>query len=151
MTISESTRKYMDELKKFSNNRIKNFEDVSFLIEISSPLKTHKLFNDTIFTAKYLNGLGKILRDHMTASLPKNGNTAPASIDQDAMEKVRDEFREHMRKFSLQLTTLIKDSDDTERKTFEEKYLVMKQQSMVNLTSLIYDLSWVKKFRNSKV
>ena len=71
-------------------------------------------------------------------------------IDKAAVEKIRNEFREHMRKISLQLTTLVKDTGEKERIEFEKKYLGMNQQSMVNLTSLIYDLSWIKKYRNRK-
>jgi len=151
MQISRTTSDLILELKEFSSGKLRSTQDISFLIEASAVSKQEKLFEDTLFTAKYLNGLGKILRDHMTSSLPQNGTPAPDRIDENAIDKIRNEFREHMKKFLLQLTTLIKDIEDNDRKKFEEKYLSMDQQSMVNLTTLIYDLSWLKKFRNSKL
>lgn len=150
MKISQSTNQFIEELSQFSSGKLRNIKDISFLVEASSIMGQKKLLDDIIFTAKYVNGLGKILRDHMTALLPKNGDSSPERIDDNAMEKIRNEFRDHMKKISLQLTTLIKDLGDNERNAFEEKYLAMTQQSMINLTSLIYDLSWLKKFNNKK-
>ena len=150
MKISRSTNNLIEELRNFSGNKLRNSQDISFLIELSSTTKQEKLFDDITFTAKYLNGLGKILRNHMTASLPQNGNTTPDKIDENTMDKIRSEFREYMKKFSLQLTTLIKYTEENYKTDFEDKYLSMNQQSLVNLTTLIYDLSWLKKFKNRK-
>jgi hypothetical protein len=151
MKISESTNQLVEELSLFSSGKLRNIKDISFLVEASSVMGQQKLLDDIIFTAKYVNGLGKILRDHMTASLPKNGNASPDRIDENAMDKIRNEFRDHMKKISIQLTVLIKNIEENDRNEFEEKYLSMNQQSLVNLTTLIYDLSWLKKFKNRKV
>ena len=150
MKISQSTNDLIYKLRNFSGDKLRNPHDISFLVEISSVTKKERLFDDIIFTAKYLNGLGKILRDHMTASLPQNGNSNPDKIGENSMDKIRSEFREHMKKFSMQLATLIKDTEDNYKTDFEAKYLSMNQQSMVNLTTLIYDLSWLKKYKNRK-
>jgi hypothetical protein len=150
MKISRSTSDIILELRDFSGNKLHNINDVSFLLESSAASKRDKLFEDMIFTAKYINGLGKILRDHMTESSGTNGASETHKNADESMDKIRNEFKDHMKKFTLQLTALIKDSDETERKEFEEKYLSMNQQSIVNLTTLIYDLSWMKKFWNRK-
>jgi hypothetical protein len=150
MKISRSTLDIIHELSDFSGQKLHNVNDVSFLLESSVAAKQDRLFDDIIFNAKYLNGLGKILHDHMTESSGKNGAPGTEKMTDESFDKVRSEFKDHMKKFSLQLTALIKDTEETERKEFEEKYLSMNQQSIVNLTTLIYDLSWMKKFRNRK-
>lgn len=142
MNFSEPTLKLISELTLFSGNKIKNSSDLSIIIEASFLERNERLLNDLSFTAKYLNGLGKILRD----------NTITHSVhDKSSANKIRNEFKEHIRKFTIQLTALIKDLDESDRNIIEKKYLDMTRSSMINLTSLIYDLTWLKKFLNTKV
>jgi hypothetical protein len=143
MKISGTTTDTVLDIKEFSGGKLKNEHDISLLIEASSGRE--KLFGDTSFTAKYLNGLGKILH----SANPAAGSDGKR-IDEDAKEKIRTEFKQAMMKFTLQLSEIIKDIPADDKKNFEDKYLAMNRTALVNLTTLIYDLSWVKKYLNSR-
>jgi hypothetical protein len=149
MDFSEPTLKLILELTLFSGNKIKNSSDLSILIEASFLARNDRLLNDLSFTAKYLNGLGKILRDN-TISKSVQGVAGNKTLDDSSVNKVRNEFKEHIHKFTFQVATLIKDIDEADRNFIEKKYLDMTRSSMMNLTSMIYDLTWLKKFLNAK-
>jgi hypothetical protein len=151
MKISENTAEIISDIKKFSGSKLKNEQDISVLIEAAFEKDKKKLFNDLVFTAKYLNGLGKILHS--------NNSNSPASaepkidsgkIDENAEEKIRNEFKQNMLKLSSQISDIIINIPAEDKKSFENKYLAMNRTSLVNLTNLIYDLSWVKKYLNSR-
>jgi len=151
MKISDKTQEKMLELNEFSGSKIKNIQDVSYLIEITDISKQNKLFYDIQFAAKYLNGLGKILQGNIAISTDKNSNGSgktPESFE--VKEKIKEEFKKNMKKITDDLKKLIAYSDETFRAEFENKYLTLSRTSLQNLTTLIYDLSWLKKYNNSK-
>jgi hypothetical protein len=151
MKISGTTTDTVLDIKEFSGGKLKNEHDISLLIEASSGRE--KLFGDTSFTAKYLNGLGKILHSANPAAGSDGSSTpltASKTIDEDAKDKIRTEFSKAMMKLTLQLSEIIKDIPADDKKDFEDKYLAMNRTALVNLTTLIYDLSWVKKYLNAK-
>jgi hypothetical protein len=149
MNLSEPTLKLISELTQFSGNKIKNSGDLSVLIEASFLARNERLLNDLTFTAKYLNGLGKILRDNMISQSAHN-TIEKKSLDESSANKIRSEFKEHIKKFTLQMAALIKDLDESDRNIIEKKYLDMTRSSMINLSSMIYDLTWLKKLLNTK-
>lgn len=149
MKLSGKTSSLVLEIKEYSGNKLKNEADVSLLIECSYSEEKQKLFEDMIFTAKYLNGLGKILHSNMGGIL-QSGGIEENKIDEKAEEKIRNEFRQNMLKFTSQLSEIVNEVTENERKNFRGKYLAMNSTSLVNLTNLIYDLSWVKKYLNSR-
>jgi len=147
MKISESTTKIILDIKEFSGGKLKNELDVSILIEASSGDYEKKiLLDDLVFTAKYLNGLGKILHSNSSGA----ANTDSGKIDENAEEKIRNEFKQNMLRLSSQISEIIINIPAEDKKIFEDKYFAMNRTSLVNLTNLIYDLSWVKKYLNSR-
>jgi hypothetical protein len=54
-----------------------------------------------------------------------------------------------MLKLNSQISDIIANVPDEDKQNFENKYLAMNRTSLINLTNLIYDLSWVKKYLNS--
>jgi hypothetical protein len=149
LKLSGNTVNLVLEIKEYSGNKLKNEADVSFLIECANSEEKQKLFEDLIFTAKYLNGLGKILHSNMGGIL-QSGGIEEDKIDENAEEKIRNEFKQNMLKFTSQLSEIINDASGDEHRNFSGKYLAMNSTSLVNLTNMIYDLSWVKKYMNSK-
>lgn len=149
MGISEKTAELVSAIKEFSGSRLKNENDLSVLIESAQTGGNQELFSDLIFTAKYLNGLGKILHSNISTAIegkPEGEN----KLDENAEEKIRNEFSQNVIKLSKQISKLISGMKSEDKKNFEEKYLAMSRASLVNLTNLIYDLSWVKQYFNSK-
>jgi len=150
MKISQKTNDLLLSLNDFSGSKIKNINDLSLLIEIAESGKLEKEFYDIQFTAKYLNGLGKILHSNMPLPENKDPEGSNSDLAAEAKEKITDEFRKNMQKLINDLKKFIKNADEMSRNEFTGKYMALSRESMSNLTTLIYDLSWLKKFNNSK-
>ncbi len=152
MKISDKTKKTIEELYVYSGNKLKNVIEMMVLIEIADQSGKDKLFYDIQFAAKYLNGLGRILQSNVaitTQKKPGSNGEEPPTADE-AREKIMGEYKANMIKFTNYLKDLLLDADEADRKEIEEKYLSLSRTSMVNLTTLIYDLSWLKRYLNSK-
>lgn len=149
MDISEKTAELVSAIKEFSGSRLKNENDLSVMIESAQTGGNQELFSDLIFTAKYLNGLGKILHSNISTALESQPE-GESKLDEKAEDKIRNEFSQNVIKLSKQISKLISGMKSEDKKNFEEKYLAMSRASLVNLTNLIYDLSWVKQYINSK-
>jgi hypothetical protein len=100
---------------------------------------------DIIFTAKYLNGLGKIMQVNLSA--PANGNE---NGKKEKNDKIKEEYKNNIQHLINQLNFYMLHADDNFKKEFNNKFLSLNRSSLVNLTTLIYDLSWVKKFMNNR-
>jgi hypothetical protein len=149
MDISQKTEDTLIELNEFSGSKIKNTLDLSYLIEIAEKSGKDKLFYDIQFTAKYLNGLAKIMQSSISQTTSTKSNEPIPSPEQ-AKEKIMAEYKKNVIKFTAYLKDLLLEADKEVKTDIEERYLALNRTSMVNLTSLIYDLSWLKKYNNSK-
>jgi ferritin-like protein len=149
MKLSKKTKDTALELNRFSGYKIKNPDNISLLIEISGKSEKEKTFKDIQFTAKYLNGLGKVLHKNITTATDAKQNGKKISAEE-ARKKIMDEFKMNMKKFAEMLTEYIKDADETSQTDFKGKYLELNRESLQNLTTLIYDLSWLKMYYNAK-
>lgn len=152
MKISPKTKKIIEKLYVYSGNKIKNVPEMMTLIETAEISGKDKLFYDLQFTAKYLNGLGKILQSNVALTTQKKpgSNGGPDPNAEETRAKVMGEYKTNMMKFTAYLKDMLLDADEDTRKEIEEKYLALSRTAMVNLTTLIYDLSWLKRFNNSK-
>lgn len=152
MKISDKTKKTIEELYIYSGNKLKNVIELMVLIELAEQSGKDKLFYDIQFAAKYLNGLGRILQSNVAITTQKkpgeNGEESPSA--EEARAKIMGEYKANMIKFTNYLKDLLLDADEADRKEFEDKFLSLSRTSMVNLTTLIYDLSWLKRYLNSK-
>lgn len=149
MKISDNTEAVILELNEFSGSKIKNPLDISYLIEISAKSSQDKLFYDLQFSAKYLNGLTKILQSNVTLTAnSKSGEPLPDA--EEARLKIMDEYKKNLIKFTAYLKDLLSEAETDVKTQFEERYLSLNRTSMANLTTLIYDLSWLKKYYNNK-
>ncbi len=148
MKISQATQDIILELNEFSGSKLKNIPDLTLIIEIAGNFVNKKLYNDLQFSAKYVNGLAKILQSNISVSSSRNGFAVSAS-DEEAAEKIKKEFHANIVKFTELLREFLKNADEDVKKDFENKYLSLTRESMLNLNTLIYDLSWLKKYYNS--
>lgn len=152
MNISGKTLAVVKELNEFSGSKIQNTNELSVLIELAEKSKKEKLFYDIQFVSKYLNGLGKILKTGISLPPGKstNGDENNAPSPDEAKEKIMAEYKSHMVKLTNYLNDLLLEADESTKAEITEKYLSLSRTSLVNLTTLIYDLSWLKKYYNSK-
>lgn len=151
MELSIETRNFIIEINEFSHNKLKNINDVSLLVETSRKDKEgKKLFSELIFSAKYLNGLGKILMNSITGDKDTVSNEKEKTLIKNSAGKVKDEYKKNIELLINQINELLSKADKDDKMSFADRYLNMTRTSMINLTSLIYDLSWVKKYYNEK-
>jgi len=148
LKITSQTEKVIAEINEFSGGRLKNIRELSVLFE--SAVTDESLwdtFYQMQFIAKYLNGLGKILESNIQFT----GRNTQASIDpEQARKNIMQEYRENLILFTDLLRKLIRETDDEFRAEMEKNYLSLNTGSVANINSLIYDLSWMKKYYNSK-
>jgi len=152
LKISDETTSIVNDLIRFSGSKIKNPDVIAALIQITANSSKEKLFYDLQFSAKYLNGLGKILQSNVAITTQKKPgeNGGPMPTAEEARLKVMNEYKSNIIRFQNYLKDILLDADENDRVEFEEKFLALSRTAMVNLTTLIYDLSWLKKFFNSK-
>lgn len=152
MKISDETTSIVNDLIGFSGSKIKNPEVIAALIQISANSSKEKLFYDLQFSAKYLNGLGKILQSNVAVTTQKKlgENGGPMPTAEEARLKIMNEYKANIVRFQNYLMDILMDADEKDKTQLEEKFLALNRTAMVNLTTLIYDLSWLKKYYNSK-
>ena len=153
MNISPETQNLISELNKFSNSKLKNISELTLLIESSAASEKGKLFAEIIFSAKYLNGLEKILQGNIVSGTAPNAalnGNKNKPLSNDAMDKIKGEYKGSLKKLIVDLKELIGDFEEQEKAGFTEKFLSMNRESMLNLSRLIYDLAWVKTFKNKQ-
>ncbi len=155
MFISEGTQNLISELIEFTNSKLINVSDLTMLVEVSKVQNKERLFDDVIFTAKYLNGLGRILQGNLNLGFSRNTESngkkeakREAMISEDAMEKIKHEYKDNLKKFTSELREITAELDEPERNEFELKYLALTREALISLTRLIYDLAWLKTFQN---
>lgn len=152
MKISDETTSLVNDLIEFSGSKIKNPDVVAALIQISANSSKEKLFYDLQFSAKYLNGLGKILQSNVAVTTQKKPgeNGGPMPTAEEARLKVMNEYKSNIVRFQNYLKDILIEADETDKAELEEEFLALNRTAMANLTTLIYDLSWLKKYYNSK-
>lgn len=132
----ENITELIIEIENYSGNRLKRKEDLSTLIELAYSGNKNDLIEELSFTAKYVQGLFRILKQ--AADNADIQNTAQIKTDlSDNLEKVKNKIEE-----------LLLKADETTRVYFRETYLELSQNSLFSLTELMNDLEWTKKYLN---
>ncbi len=127
---------FIDEVNSFSNNQLKRKEDLQKIYNESLTNNTTHLFEEMSFTAKYINGLMKVL---------KSGIHNP---EVQSLEHVKKDLTSNLNKLVEQISHILLHSEDEMKNYFNENYLKMTQDSFQKLNELITDLDWTKKFLN---
>ena len=99
-------------------------------------MKKAEVFNELIFTAKYLKGLLRVV------------NKAPGIPEVESIEHVKADISENMKKVIDQLRSILSGSEVNTINFFEENYLSLNQNSFSNLNLLLADLEAIKKYLN---
>ncbi|HKJ82350.1 MAG TPA: hypothetical protein VJ954_10025 [Ignavibacteriaceae bacterium] len=131
-----SPRELVKQVDEFSDNKLSVRDDLHRLFAVCLNEKNDKLFEETIFTAKYVLGLMRVLQ---------KGSSNP---DVDSLENVKSDLTENMKKIVGQLRELTSDGPETDKNYFEENFLQMSPDAFQNLNKLLQDLEWTKKYFN---
>lgn len=137
-TNNNSSKEFFEKVFNFSDQKLKQKEDLERIIEISFQNDKFKLLEKTTFTAKYLQGLFGIIQ------------RGDKIIDEEIFAKYTREYSENIELLKNYLKDLLKGSSDFYRKIFDEKYFTLSQNSVSNLNDLCYDLSWIKMYLNEE-
>jgi hypothetical protein len=136
MKVEISNKSFLDEVEKETRSILKNRTDIIKLIEICVADGKEKEFEDLIFTAKYIQGLMRVIKK------------APSIAEVQSVDHVKNDFTENMKKVIEQIRNIINEGDKESKTYFEEMYLSPNQQSFENLTLLLTDLEIIKKYVN---
>ena len=131
-----SDENFLTETEKFNNHPLNKKDDVQQLITAAVKYKKEREFDELIFTAKYLNGLMRIV------------NKAPGIPEVESIEHVKSDISENMKKIIDQLQGILSAGEYWKAGSFEENYLTLTQNSINNLKLLLDDLESVKKYLN---
>ncbi len=129
-------RELVKRVDEFSNFQLQKRDDLQRLYAISIDGNNEKLFEETIFTAKYVIGLMRVL---------KKGSTNP---EIESLEHVKKDLTENMEKVVGQIRELTSAGAENDKNYFEENFLKMNAVSFQNLNQLLSDLEWTKKYFN---
>jgi hypothetical protein len=126
----------IDEVDDFSLHRLNKKTDLKTLYNLSVSEGKGKTFENLIFTAKYVEGLMRVL---------KTGVNNP---EVNSLDHIKKDFTHNMQKIVEQMKELITNADEQIKRYFEITYFDLSQQSMQNLTLILSDLEWTKKYIN---
>ena len=126
----------IDEIDEFSQHKLNKKTDLKTLYCQSVKDGKEKIFEELSFTAKYVQGLMRVL---------KTGTSNP---EVKSLEHIRRDFTHNMQKIVDQMKEIVDKTDETIKIYFEKTYFDMSHQGMQNLTLILSDLEWAKKYFN---
>ncbi len=133
---SKDAALFADEIEKFSKTKLNRKAELIRIYEESLKNDNESAFEDLIFTAKYVQGLMRIVTKENLSEEIKN-------IDQ-----IKNDLSDNLNKVVSQLREIISRADDNLKLHFEETYFELTQQGFLNLNELLSDLEWAKKYTN---
>ena len=132
----ENAGQFCDEVEKFSQNKLLVKSDLQMLVLSAISSLNEELFFSIAFTAKYIQGLLRVIQHAGTNAEIKN------------LTQIKTDLTENMEKISSDLKTLLTGSEIEVKEMFAEKYLALTAESFANLRKLLNDLEWVKIYQN---
>jgi hypothetical protein len=95
-----------------------------------------EVYRDLCFTSKYIVGIIRVLKD---------GGTNPQVS---SLDHVKKDFSENMTKAIDQIRQIISDSNEEQKKYFEEEFFAKTHSALTNLNELLADLESAKLYLN---
>lgn len=129
---------FVNEVEKFSNSKLKRKAELLRIYEESINNNSESLFEDLIFTAKYVQGLLRIVKSGAVNSEINN------------IEQIKKDFSDNLEKAAVQIKEIISHADGNLKTHFEQTYFELSQQDFINFSELLSDLEWAKQYMNEK-
>lgn len=126
----------INEVEKFSRSRLKRKIELLRIYEEAVKYSNIKEFEDLAFTAKYVQGLLRVVKS----------GTANPEINN--IEMMKNDFSDHMKKAVDQIRGIISNGDEILKQHFENTYFELTQESFINMSELLSDLEWAKMYMN---
>lgn len=135
--MSENNR-IINNIEEFSEFSLYKKADLKTLFEISLRDNKQKVFRDLSFTAKYVQGLFRILK------------TGTENSEVKSLDHIKKDFSQNMQKIADMIKEILEDSDVQIKRYFDVTYFDMSTQGLQNLRLLLSDLEWTKKYLNQQ-
>jgi hypothetical protein len=134
----KNASEFVNAVEKFSKSKLKRKAELIRLFEETLKNNNEALFEDLIFTAKYVQGLLRIV----------NNGTINAEINN--IEQIKKDFSDNLNEAVSKIKEIISHTDDNMKHHFEQTYFELSQQGFLNLQGLLSDLEWAKLYLNDK-
>lgn len=126
------------EVEKFSKSKLKRKAELIRLYEEALKYRKEKLFEELVFTAKYVQGLMRAVQAGTYSSEISN------------IEQIKRDFSDNLNKVVVQIKEIIVSAGDEMKSHFENTYFELTQQGFLNLSELLNDLEWSKMYINER-
>lgn len=136
MSINLSDKNFLTGVEDYTGVLLKKKNDIGKIIEIAVANDKLELFEKLIFTAKYICGMMRVVKN------------APGIPEVNSVDQIKSDLNENMKKGIEQLKEILALSCESERDYFDKTYFTLSAQNLSNLTQLFSDLESVKKYMN---
>jgi uncharacterized protein YpuA (DUF1002 family) len=130
------SRELLKNVDEFSNFKLQRRDDLQIIFTEGVKEKNNKLFEDLVFTAKYVQGLMKVMK------------TGQENSEVKSLEHVKNDLTKNMEKVIDQIRQIISDSSQSDKDYINKTFLQMNPDAFRNMNDLLYDLDWTKKYLN---
>jgi tRNA uridine 5-carbamoylmethylation protein Kti12 len=133
---SKIPSRIVDQIDDFSQHQLNKKADLKTLYIQTIDSGKDKIFDDLSFTAKYVQGLLRVLK------------TGAANPEVKNLDHIKKDFTHNMQKVVEQMKEIVAGADEQIKIYFDKTYFDMSRESMHNLTQILSDLEWAKKYFN---
>jgi len=132
----KDSRELLKRVDEFSNFKLQRRDDLQIIFTEGVKEENNKLFEDLVFTAKYVQGLMKVMKMGQENSEVKS------------LEHVKSDLTKNMEKVVEQIREIVSESSQSDKDYIEKSFLQMTPDAFKNLNELLADLDWTKKYLN---
>lgn len=133
MIISEDTKKVVEYLDQYSENKLRKKNDLETIIEIAATYNGHEILSELIFNGKKVWNLFKKIKK-------VNPNDDGAELIQKELLKGIEEIRAILAEFA-------EFGEEQDKKRFDDIYLPDTRGTMLNVIDLSHDLHFLKNLQ----
>ena len=132
----KDARELLRKVDEFSNFKLQRRDDLQIIFNEGVKDNNNKLFEDLVFTAKYVQGLMKVMKMGRENSEVKS------------LEHVQIDLTKNMEKLVEQIRQITSGSSQSDKEYLDKTFLQMNADAFKNLNDLLYDLDWTKRYLN---
>lgn len=134
--LNTDANNFISQVEKYSKRALNRKAELIVIYDAAVNSNQVRVFRDLCFNAKYLVGIMRVLQE--------GGNNPQIK----SLDYVKKDFSENMVKSIEQIRQIISESDETQKKYFEEEFLAKTHTGLTNLNELLADLEKVKIYLN---
>jgi hypothetical protein len=140
MKMKEKTNynaaEFANEVEKFAKHTLLHKAELIVVYDEAVNSNQLGLFRELCFTAKYLMGIMRVLK--------QEGKVAQV----DNLEHVKKDFSENIKKVEEQIRKIMLNADQDQKNYFEEEFFVKSHSGLYKLNELLSDLESAKLYLN---